>query len=91
MVGAIWFVHWPDGFFLDHTGPRHGIEFNVALLGLALTLLLTGAGPLSLDGWLGLEETSSLASIESARERRSMGGVPTVISKALVWEARHVR
>ncbi len=65
MIGAIWLVHWPHGFFLDHTGPRHGIEFNVALLGLALALVLTGGGALALDGWLALESASSRASIES--------------------------
>jgi len=47
MLGAIWFVHLPNGFFL----PR-GFEFNLALLGLAFALVSAGAGAFSLDAML---------------------------------------
>lgn len=47
MFGAIWFVHLANGFFL----PR-GVEFPVALLGLALALVSAGAGAFSIDSML---------------------------------------
>lgn len=45
MVGAILLVHLPAGFFAPN-----GIEFPLALLGAAATLVVTGAGRYSLDG-----------------------------------------
>ena len=47
MLGAIWFVHLENGFFL----PR-GFEFNLALIGLAFALVAAGAGRYSLDSML---------------------------------------
>ncbi|HEX5580411.1 MAG TPA: DoxX family protein [Gemmatimonadaceae bacterium] len=47
MVGAIFLVHISAGFFAPE-----GYEFNLALLGASLTLALTGAGALSVDGVL---------------------------------------
>ena len=47
MLGAISLVHISAGFFAPQ-----GFEFPLALLGAALTLLLTGAGRLSLDAIL---------------------------------------
>lgn len=44
MIGAIALVHLPAGFFAPN-----GIEFPLALLGAAATLVVTGAGRLSLD------------------------------------------
>jgi putative oxidoreductase len=52
MVGAIATVHWPSGFFMNWynvPGRGHGIECNLAYLAMALSLVLTGAGPLSID------------------------------------------
>src|SRR5919198_3945649 len=52
MVGAIFTVHLKNGFFLNWfnvPGKGHGIEANLALLAMALSLMLTGAGPLSVD------------------------------------------
>jgi len=37
-------------------GVGHGIEFNIALLGMSLGLILSGPGPLSLDRLLGIEK-----------------------------------
>ena len=47
MLGALFTVHLAAGFFLPN-----GYEFVLALFGAAATLLLTGAGRLSLDGRL---------------------------------------
>ena len=52
---AIYKVHYVNGFFLNWSctpNQGHGIEFNVALLGMAAALLFSGAGPLSIDKWL---------------------------------------
>ncbi len=52
MVGAIFTVHLKDGFFMNwfcQPDRGHGIEYNLALLAMALSLILTGAGPLSID------------------------------------------
>jgi putative oxidoreductase len=52
MVGAIFTVHLPNGFFLNwfnQPGRGHGIEYNLALLAMAISLVLSGAGPLSID------------------------------------------
>ncbi|MBI2355138.1 MAG: DoxX family protein [Deltaproteobacteria bacterium] len=52
MLVAIYKVHWAHGFFLNGAcvpGRGHGIEFNVALLGMALYLLVAGGGQWCLD------------------------------------------
>lgn len=52
MLVAIYKVHWANGFFLNLTcaaGRGHGIEYNIALLGMALYLLITGGGQWCLD------------------------------------------
>jgi putative oxidoreductase len=50
MAVAVFTVHLKNGFF----SMNGGYEFNLALAGMALTLLLTGAGALSLDAALGI-------------------------------------
>ena len=55
MAGAMYKVTWAHGFFLNMTcvpGRGSGIEFNLALLGLALALILRGGGPWSVDRYL---------------------------------------
>ncbi len=50
---AIWKVHLANGFFLNwnlEPGRGHGYEFNVALIGALVSLMLTGPGALSVDG-----------------------------------------
>jgi putative oxidoreductase len=44
MVGAIVKVHGRNGFFL---GPRMGFEYNLALIGLLLVVLIAGPGRFS--------------------------------------------
>ncbi len=55
MVVAIYLIHLPNGFFLNWycaQGQGHGIEFNLALLGMTLALLVSGPGNASVDKWL---------------------------------------
>jgi len=53
MAVAVWKVHLANGFFLNWSmvpGQGHGYEFNVALIGALVSLMLTGPGALSVDG-----------------------------------------
>lgn len=55
MVVAMVKVHLVNGFFMNWScvpGQGHGIEFNLALLAMAVTLLCSGAGYASFDKWL---------------------------------------
>ena len=52
MLVAIAKVHWPHGFFLNWSlqpGKGHGFEMNLALIGMALAVLVGGAGAFSID------------------------------------------
>lgn len=52
MLVAIYKIHWVNGFFMNAscvTGRGHGIEYNLALLGMALYLLIAGGGRWCLD------------------------------------------
>jgi putative oxidoreductase len=52
MLGAIWNVHSPNGFFMNWAmtpGKGHGIEFNVVLIGALVCLMVTGPGALSFE------------------------------------------
>ncbi len=56
MAGAIATVHWKNGFFMNWfnvPGRGHGFECHLAYLAMALSLVFTGAGPLSLDALRG--------------------------------------
>jgi len=50
MIVAVITVHLRNGFLVTNGG----YEFNLALAGMALTLLLVGAGAYSLDSVLGI-------------------------------------
>jgi putative oxidoreductase len=53
MLVAIKKVHARQGFFLNWSlaqGKGHGYEFNLALIAMALSILIGGAGCLSIDG-----------------------------------------
>jgi len=55
MVGAVATVHLKHGFFLNaelKPGQGHGIEYNLALIAMALAVLIEGAGAFSIDRWL---------------------------------------
>ncbi len=52
MLVAIAKVHWRNGFFVNWSlapGKGHGFEMNLALIGMALAVLVGGAGTLSID------------------------------------------
>ena len=51
MVGAIFMVHMPNGFFMNWMGSQkgEGIEYHLLVLAMAGALLLRGAGAFSLD------------------------------------------
>jgi putative oxidoreductase len=58
MAVAIVKVHFINGFFLNWSitpGKGHGYEFNLALLVMSISLLLSGPGRLALDRFLGFE------------------------------------
>jgi putative oxidoreductase len=48
MLTAMFGVHWAGGFFMSNQ-PIPGIEYTVALLGMALALVIAGGGQASLD------------------------------------------
>jgi len=51
MLVAIRRVHWPNGFFMNWAGTQHGegFEYHVLVMGIALTVLIVGAGAWSID------------------------------------------
>jgi len=60
MAGAIYLVHFQYGFFLNwlnEPGRHHGFECNLGYLAMAVSLMLTGAGPLSIDALWGGKRT----------------------------------
>jgi putative oxidoreductase len=54
MIGAIVRVHGQHGFFLHHDG----FEYNLALIGLLLPILLCGPGSFSIGRFLPLPKSS---------------------------------
>jgi putative oxidoreductase len=54
MLVAIFTVHWPYGFFMNWYGNQkgEGFEYHLLVLGIAITLIIVGAGAWSLDGAL---------------------------------------
>lgn len=55
MLGAIFLVHLPHGFFMNWSGNQagEGFEFHLLAIGMSLALLIRGAGALSIDRLLG--------------------------------------
>lgn len=52
MLVAIYKIHWVNGLFMNIScvpGRGHGIEYNAALLGMALYLMIAGGGRWCLD------------------------------------------
>jgi putative oxidoreductase len=45
MAGAIYTVHWPNGFSLQN----HGYEYNLTIIVMCVCLILGGPGPLAVD------------------------------------------
>ena len=51
MLGAIFMVHLPNGFFMNWTGTQkgEGFEYHLLVIAIAAALLLRGAGAFSID------------------------------------------
>jgi putative oxidoreductase len=51
MLGAIFIVHWHNGFFMNWFGKQQGegFEYHILAIGMALALMISGGGRLSLD------------------------------------------
>jgi putative oxidoreductase len=54
MLGAIFMVHLPNGFFMNWFGTQkgEGFEYHLLAIGLALVVMINGSGKYSLDRWL---------------------------------------
>jgi putative oxidoreductase len=54
MLVGIVTVHWPYGLFMNWYGNQkgEGFEYHLLVLGIAITLIIVGAGAWSLDGAL---------------------------------------
>ena len=55
MLGALYFDHAQNGFFMNWFGNRaggEGIEFDMLTFGLSLAILISGSGAYSLDYYL---------------------------------------
>lgn len=50
-LGAVLLAHLPNGFFMNWMGTQkgEGIEYGLLAVAMALTLVITGAGRLSID------------------------------------------
>lgn len=55
MLGAIQKVHFMNGFFMNWTGKQagEGFEYHLLVIGMALVLLISGAGCFSVDRKIG--------------------------------------
>ena len=51
MLGAVFLVHLPNGFFMNWSGqkPGEGFEYHLLAIAMATTLLFEGAGAYSVD------------------------------------------
>jgi putative oxidoreductase len=55
MAGAIYTVHWPNGFDIQ----KGGFEYNFAIIVVCLCIVLGGPGPVAVDRFLRLRRKSS--------------------------------
>jgi putative oxidoreductase len=51
MLGAIFMVHLPNGFFMNWFGkqPGEGFEYHILAVGLSLVIMIKGSGAFSID------------------------------------------
>lgn len=51
MAGAVWIAHANNGFFMNWFGQQtgEGFEYHLLVIGLCLSLVVSGGGALSLD------------------------------------------
>lgn len=52
MLGAIFMVHLPNGFFMNWFGKQagEGFEYHLLVIGMSIALMIAGAGKWSVDG-----------------------------------------
>jgi putative oxidoreductase len=65
MLGAIVKVHWQNGFFLS---PKPGFEYNFALIGMLLAVLIAGPGRLAIGPMLPLPKKRHTRQLITALE-----------------------
>ena len=68
MAVAMWKVHYAHGFFLGGQGRGDGIEYTLVLFGALISLMLTGAGALSIEEWRN--QSAEAAARGRARARK---------------------
>jgi putative oxidoreductase len=63
MLGAIFSLHFPNGFFMNWGGTisGEGYEYHVLMIALALPTLIQGGGLLSLDQFIFKRKKSDAA------------------------------
>lgn len=51
MIGAIWMVHWQNGFFMNWFGKQEGegYEYHLLVIAMSVALMITGSGRWSID------------------------------------------
>jgi putative oxidoreductase len=62
-MGVVFKVHAANGFFMNWAGAQkgEGVEYFFLLFGLAIILLITGGGKLSIDAFLTKRQRLSIA------------------------------
>jgi len=58
MVGAVWMVHLPHGFFMNWSGTQagEGIEYHILAVAISIAIIIRGSGAFSLDQQLARSE-----------------------------------
>ena len=57
MIGAIWMVHLPYGFFMNWFGKQagEGFEYHLLAIAISVALMITGSGKWSVDGAIAMK------------------------------------
>ena len=61
-IGIVQTTHSQHGFFMNWMGNQkgEGFEYFILMLGLAVSLLISGAGMYSIDGWISHKKGASV-------------------------------
>jgi len=70
LTGVVATVHWKNGFFMNWFGDQAGEGFEYFLLaaGMAVSLVISGAGRFSIDGYIGKAKESRTSGRQSFTE-----------------------
>ncbi len=54
MIGAVYLVHIPNGWFMNWNGnlKGEGFEYHIAIIFLSIIVLINGGGRFSMDKWI---------------------------------------